>query len=875
MATEKDKSLPPDATPKAAEGAKLPAQPKEADAELLIRKDERQRQAQEIRAMKAKEGGPRRFGQDLFESREEMTDVAEGGVGEDYVLGVGDQMLVAGFGSATFEVPAVVSGRGEVLIPKVGNVAVSGLSLGRAKAAIQGKVNRVLAGTSVELSVTKLRQVRVFVLGEVYKPGGFLVPSLSSLVNVLGLAGGPTALGSFRQIRVMRGGKLLHQVDLYPLRAEGMGNLNLSLQTGDTVFVPLIFNPVLLEGGFLRVAGREADRDPGANRIIDPRLKNRQDDRKSKEQAEDRPSKSRMDDRLPKDRTDDNRSKDRTDDNRSKGRTEDGRPRTRLQEGTGDLEGNGSRFGDGKLKARQEDDGEDPDTLIDAPLPSMQFELLPGETAQDALRFAGRLMPNVYAGGLTLRRQDRGGATSVVDLSTERLGAFELQAGDVLSALPRRDQLDAMVSVAGWARVPGTFARTEGLRVGDLLKHPSQIMPDTYLQRGDIIRTLKDGSTRFLSFDVARALEGQPADNLLLEDRDRVQLHRISRMRLPKRVTLSGPFTQAGVYEFHEGMRVADLVFMAGVPEKRANRMEAELARSRDGRPSEIRKLDLSKVLSSETGSPVNLTDEALNPMLQDDDQITIYEKPEFRVHRTVTIRGQVAKPGLYVLDAEHPTLSQLIKRAGGLTKEAMPQAGIFFRNPLQGAASPGSSHVSETSGISEILDRLNETKIFDFKGEAKVSAAPTPSLFKIPVLHGLGTEKLNRVVVDFPAAMAGKVDADIELNDQDEIIIPRQTDTVMIIGETATPFAFYRVKPGMSVGDLLALAGGTTRNADARNIRLLKADGRIVDSWVKGKAVEPGDAVLVPQVVRRATNWQENLSALTPLAILINAIRW
>jgi polysaccharide export outer membrane protein len=147
--------------------------------------------------------------------------------------------------------------------------------------------------------------------------------------------------------------------------------------------------------------------------------------------------------------------------------------------------------------------------------------------------------------------------------------------------------------------------------------------------------------------------------------------------------------------------------------------------------------------------------------------------------------------------------------------------------------------------------------------------------VFKVPVLHGLDATHLNRVVVDFNGAMAKKADADIELNDGDEIIIPRRTDTAMILGETATPFAFYKVTKGMSVGDLLKMAGGTTRNADTWNIRLLKADGRILDHWVNRQKVEPGDAVLVPQVVRRATNWQENLAALTPLAILINAVRW
>jgi polysaccharide biosynthesis/export protein len=81
-------------------------------------------------------------------------------------------------------------------------------------------------------------------------------------------------------------------------------------------------------------------------------------------------------------------------------------------------------------------------------------------------------------------------------------------------------------------------------------------------------------------------------------------------------------------------------------------------------------------------------------------------------------------------------------------------------------------------------------------------------------------------------------------------------------------------VKPGTTVRELLRMAGGTTRNADRWNIRLLKADGRILDSWVMGKKVEPGDAVLVPQRFRRDSSWQENLNALTPLALILNALK-
>jgi len=94
------------------------------------------------------------------------------------------------------------------------------------------------------------------------------------------------------------------------------------------------------------------------------------------------------------------------------------------------------------------------------------------------------------------------------------------------------------------------------------------------------------------------------------------------------------------------------------------------------------------------------------------------------------------------------------------------------------------------------------------------------------------------------------------------------------VIGETASPFASYKVAPDTRVKDLLQLAGGTTRNADTSNIRLMKADGRIIDRGVAGQPVEPGDAVLVPQRIQREVSWQENLYALTPLAILINALK-
>jgi protein involved in polysaccharide export with SLBB domain len=878
-----------DAVP--ARSTALPSTPTLTPEETARLRSEDEKLDEEIRTLKRREKGPRRFGADLFQVRQRGSAATEGGIAEDYVLGTGDRLNLNVFGSATFDLPVQVDGRGEIVIPKVGTAKVGGLTLGRAKQVVQGVVSRNFSRSSVDLQVIKLREVRVFVMGEVYRPGGYLVSSLSSLVNVLSLAGGPTAVGSYRDIRVMRGGQKVAGLDLYPLRAEGLGNPNAALQNGDTIFVPLAQNQVLLEGAFLRVAAvpaeflKKGDKAEAEDLDLDP-LK----DQRERIQREIKAIEWQLG-ATPEPEAAGPESREA-----STVRPPQARVALSLTE-RADLEDRlyvlkrqlvalkKAPVGDHRIRlnpetnlpvARAEEEAGKPDWLRrweqSGTAPRMQFELRTGETAADALRFAGGFAPEAGPGTLTLRRLDAAGVLSGRDVAVEAAAQLPLQRGDVLSALPRRERTGPVVQIAGWARVPGSFARTEGLRVGDLLRRDAQVLPDTYRARGEVVRTAVDGTSQFLAFDVDRALAGDATHNLLLEDRDRVELFRLEELRLPRLVKVLGPVARPGTYAFHEGMRASDLIFRAGVPEKSADRLVAELARSKDGKPSEVIRLDLARLLSSEAASPIALLDDAVNPRIQVDDQLSLFEKPDYKVHRAVRVTGQVVRPGTYTLDSDHPRLSEVLRRAGGLMPEAMPQAGIFLRRmstqdaSLQRAAEEsGLAGKDPTAkGINEILERLNETKRQPLTGQ----------LLKNPLLHGLLAGSLNRMVVDFSGSLKGDALSDVELQDGDEIIIPRATEAAYVVGETASPFATYKVRKGMKVADLLKLAGGTTRNADTSNIRLLKADGRILDSWIDGKAVEPGDTVLVPQRFRRDTNWQENLQALTPLALILNAVK-
>jgi protein involved in polysaccharide export with SLBB domain len=723
----------------------------------------------EIKDLKKAYKGPFILASDLFAGSSTFRQSAVASVSDDYRLGTGDAMMLYVFGSATFDLPLVVDRTGDITVPKVGSVHVAGLRLGDARQQVQKLVNSLFSRSRVDLQFMKTRDVRIFVLGEVYRPGSYVVPSLTSLLNALTVSGGPSPFGTTRNIQLIRDGKVLQTLDLYPLRFKGLGMESLLLRDGDTLFVPIVASQVLFDGAFVRVATSPVNKDN----------------------------------------------------------------------------------------------------------PGVLVELQPQETAWDAIQFIGGLTPSAYQSLITLRRTDPNGLINVENLtfSEGSLRARRLFPNDRLVAMARAEWTEGVVEVAGHVRVPGTYAYGTLMTVNDLLMSPNQIQPNTYMGRGQILRTRDDQSTELLSFNLAKALQKDPAHNLALQPRDRVELFKVDDLRLKRTVQVLGPFAKPGTYDWHDRMRASDLIFQAGVPSLNADRFYAELAHFEpDGKPGSIQRLDLTKLLYTEEHTAPGLSDPNLNPRLSPFDLITLYEIPDFKVHRTVTISGQVQRPGPYVLTDKHFTLRQLIERAGGLTPDAMPKGGIFLRNALkdrdisQGDLKKAGVNALDPTGqgLNEILQRLSETKRTKDVG----------TLLPTPLLHGLASGNTNRLVVDFEAALGGDLRRDVELLDGDQIIIPRRAESAYVVGEVASPFATFRVQKGDTVRDVIKLAGGYTRNADQHQVRLLKADGRVIDAWVESKDVEPGDAVLVPQRFRVNTTWQDNLQALTPIALLWNAIQ-
>ena len=159
-------------------------------------------------------------------------------VGSDYVIGPGDELVVEYWGASSQRLPITVDRDGRAVLPDAGAIVVAGHTLGEAQQSIQRALTRQLRGITVDVTMGKLRNIRVYVVGDVKNPGAYDMSALSTCLSALIAAGGPTETGSYRTVKHYRGAKLLEEVDLYDLMLKGVASTEVHIGSGDSILVP-------------------------------------------------------------------------------------------------------------------------------------------------------------------------------------------------------------------------------------------------------------------------------------------------------------------------------------------------------------------------------------------------------------------------------------------------------------------------------------------------------------------------------------------------------------------------------------------------------------------------------------------------------------
>ena len=205
----------------------------------------------------------KRFGSEVFVNRD-MSAMARGGsgrdtpldvpLGPDYVVGSGDTLTINMWGGMTQSISRVVDRDGRILLPDAGSLDVAGLPLRRAENLIEGALKKQYRDVQATVTVSRLRSVRVYVVGDVQRPGGYDISSLATPLSALYAAGGPTSVGSLRVARHYRGGQLIEDVDLYDFLLHGVRNGSAHFESGDTLLVPPAGLQVAISGAVKRPA---------------------------------------------------------------------------------------------------------------------------------------------------------------------------------------------------------------------------------------------------------------------------------------------------------------------------------------------------------------------------------------------------------------------------------------------------------------------------------------------------------------------------------------------------------------------------------------------------------------------------------------------
>ena len=493
------------------------------------------------------------FGYDLFRTTVStfvpLTDVP---VGPDYIVGPGDRFTIFIWGRFEFTHSVEVDRNGEISLPKVGVLKVWGLTFAQLNDYMLAEFSKYYKDFRLNLTMDRLRTIRVYVVGEAVNPGSYSLSSLSTAYNALFTAGGPTKRGSLRKIQLIRNGKNIQTIDLYEFLLKGDKSQDERLQSGDTLFIPMIGPVAGIAGSVKRPAIYELKGPMNLGELLDlgggvtsiGYLQRVQIERVVAHEK-----------RIVEDF---NLS--------AFARGEAHSPELSVKLQDSDmvkifpifpttqkivyLDGHVKRPGGYEIKEGMR--------VLDI-VPSVA-DLLP----EPYLKYAHiiRLIPPDFRPyTITLNPQklflDKDQEQNIPLMEHDRLIIFGAKE---MREIP-------LVSVNGEVNKPGKYLFIENMRVKDLVHRAANLKRSAYLPEAEITRLIKGEKeviSKILNINLQEALKENPAHNLLLEEDDYLFVRQIPKWYVDKKVTVTGEVKFPGTYTFHKGERLSSVLERAG-----------------------------------------------------------------------------------------------------------------------------------------------------------------------------------------------------------------------------------------------------------------------------------------------------------------------
>jgi protein involved in polysaccharide export with SLBB domain len=805
---------------------------------------------------------PERFGVDILTSgtRESNAIPMDLPVGPDYVVGPGDGLAIDLWGGVSQRLQRTVDREGRILLPEYGPILVSGKTLGDVQLTIQQLLRTQLRDISTDVSLSRLRTVRVYVVGEVGVPGAYDLSSLSSPLNALVAAGGPTEHGSLRSIKHYRGKQLLEVVDAYDLLLRGVGPGQMRLESGDSLLVPPVGPQVTIEGMVRRPAIYELHGDTSLEDALDlsggvlpaAALKQVQVERLVAHEN-----------------------------------------RTMLSL---DLSAKGSaENAESQLRSFQVQDGDRIHIFPIAPyneqaiyleghvLRPGRYSYRDGMTVVDLVTSYSDLLPEPsekYAEIIRLNAPDFRPSVESFDLASalsNSASAPKLKPLDTVRIFSKYDfEPVPEISIDGEVRSPGEYTASGQIHFRDAIYLAGGVTTDASMDSAQIFRSGKDGTEKILSVNLKEALAGDVNDNLALQPHDRIVVHRNTTKVEPPAVYVKGDVPNPGRYPFTSDMHVQDLVRAAGGLKPSADSQSAVLThhdQSQSGAPEvESLNVNLSAALSGHDNE---------NKPLANGDVLTIRENPGWNdLGASVTLRGEVEHPGTYGIRPGE-SLASVLAKAGGFTQQAYPYGTVLTRREVRNLEMKSHEEL-----ITRVKAQQTELKALPENDADQKNAKLTAIAQNDTALTQLETyQPIGRVVIHgtFDEKSFDQSAGQTPLRNGDVILVPKKPNYVMVQGQVFNGTAVGYV-PGRSANWYLGQAGGFTELADKKAAFVIRADGSVLSAknnrslW-SGDPMDaplmPGDVIVVPEKapkigVRNWTPLMQSAQVATSIALAV-----
>lgn len=212
----------------------------------------------------------RQFGYDLFrQPPSTFAPVDNIPVGPDYVLGPGDEIRITIWGKVEGQWNVIVDRDGNITLPKAGVLGVTGLTFKELKDLLYKEFSKYFTGFEMNVSMGALRTIRVYVVGNAERPGSYTVSALSTLINALFEAGGPSKVGTMRDIQLKRSGKTIVHFDIYDFLLKGDKTKDVRLMPEDVIFIPPVGPLVAIAGSVNNPAIYELKEERTISQLIE------------------------------------------------------------------------------------------------------------------------------------------------------------------------------------------------------------------------------------------------------------------------------------------------------------------------------------------------------------------------------------------------------------------------------------------------------------------------------------------------------------------------------------------------------------------------------------------------------------------------------